>query len=510
MRQLRALPKICVALGLPNAAALKEHAAREFEGGETFLEFRLDYLDRPSDGTRVITEFLQHHPECTILATCRRHHNHGRFNGSIDEQLRILDLAVQCGAHAIDIEIETAEVAHDRLGMFRGRTFVVISYHNYETTPPIDPLVNRMTRVPADAYKIVTTARKTSDTGRVLLAGKAHPKTPLVLLAMGELGFPSRVLSTAYGGIFTYAAPIAADATAAGQVSARQLRHLYRVDRFTKAAKVFGVIADPVRQSISPAVHNRAFQARRLDAVYLPFLVPPPQLRDFFKFAEQLPLSGLSVTIPHKQKVMRYLDVIDPLARRIGAVNTVWRRAGKWRGTNTDAAGITIPLSRHLRLSGSTVLIAGNGGAARGAAFALTDAGAKVSIVGRNLDRARVLARMCGGELVSREEVQNKTYDALVHCTPLGMYPNVNESFFEGKLPAGIVFDTVYNPRETELLKRARAQNCVVVPGLEMFLEQAVRQFEIFTGETAPRAVIEKTALEALEEKCKPRATPGG
>jgi shikimate 5-dehydrogenase len=115
-----------------------------------------------------------------------------------------------------------------------------------------------------------------------------------------------------------------------------------------------------------------------------------------------------------------------------------------------------------------------------------------------------VLARMCGGELVSREQAQDRTYDALVHCTPVGMYPNVNECFFEGDLPAKIVFDTVYNPLETELIKRARAQGCVTVPGLEMFLEQAVRQFEIFTGETAPRAVIEKAAAEALEEKYRP------
>ncbi len=151
--------------------------------------------------------------------------------------------------------------------------------------------------------------------------------------------------------MFTYAAPNASEGTAAGQVSARVLRHLYRVEKFSRAAKIYGVIADPVRHSISPAVHNRAFQSRRMDAVYLPFLVPPAQLKDFFTLAEKLPIAGFSVTIPHKQKILRYLDVVDPLARRIGAVNTVWRKAGKWRGANTDAAGVTVPLSRKLRLS---------------------------------------------------------------------------------------------------------------------------------------------------------------
>src|SRR5438046_7237892 len=167
-----------------------------------------------------------------------------------------------------------------------------------------------------------------------------------------------------------------ADGTAAGQVSARYLRHLYRVEKLAKSAKIYGVIADPVRHSISPAVHNRAFQSKRVDAVYLPFLVSPTYLRDFFSLASKLPLAGFSVTIPHKQKIIRYLDVVDPLARRIGAVNTVWRKAGKWRGANTDAEAVLVPLSRHVRPSKASVLIVGTGGAARGAACALIDDGA--------------------------------------------------------------------------------------------------------------------------------------
>src|SRR5947209_19205217 len=149
------------------------------------------------------------------------------------------------------------------------------------------------------------------------------------------------------------------------------MRNLYRVENLRKGAKMYGVIADPIRHSISPAVHNRAFQSRRMDAVYLTFLVSPACLRDFFTMADRLPLAGFSVTIPHKQKIIRYLDTVDPLARRIGAVNTVWRKAGKWRGTNTDAAAVLVPLSRHVRPSKATVLIVGNGGAARGAACAL-------------------------------------------------------------------------------------------------------------------------------------------
>ena len=465
-----------------------------------FLEFRLDYLNYPARGAEAIACFQGQFPDCIILATCRRHQNHGKFNGSIDEQLAILDLAVRNGAHAIDVEIETAEIAQDRLSQFRGRTQVIVSYHNFEATPPMDTIVGRMLKIQADAYKIVTTARKPSDNVRVLAAAKALPKHRLVVLAMGELGFPTRVLSPVFGGMFSYAAPIFAQGTAAGQVSARHLRHLYRVEKLGKNAKIYGVIADPVRHTISPAVHNRAFQSRRMDAVYLPFLVTPPCLRDFFSLAAKLPLSGFSVTIPHKQKIIRYLDVVEPLARRIGAVNTVWRKAGKWRGTNTDAAGVTGPLSRLVKLSKAKVLIVGNGGAARGAACALSDAGARISLVGRNADRVRALSKICGADALLREQLADHYFDAVVHATPLGMFPHVNECFFNGHIPADIVFDMVYNPIETVLLKRAKEQGKTVVPGLDMFIEQAVRQFEVWTGESAPRPVMQKAALEALAQ----------
>ena len=289
------------------------------------------------------------------------------------------------------------------------------------------------------------------------------------------------------------------EGTAAGQVSARLLRHLYRVEKLGRNTRIYGVIADPVRHSISPVIHNRAFQYRRMEAVYLPFLVPPPQLRDFFSLAEKLPIAGFSVTIPHKQKIIRYLDIVDPLARRIGAVNTVWRKGGKWRGTNTDTAGVTIPLGRQLRLRNASVLIVGNGGAARGAAYALADAGAKISVVGRNADRVRALAKACNAEPLMREQLASRHFDALVHATPLGMFPHVDDCYFDGAVPAEVVFDMVYNPLETVLIKRAREQGKTVVPGLQMFIEQAVRQFEIWTGETAPRSLMEKAAAEALK-----------
>src|SRR5579862_4690378 len=498
MPQRISLPRICIALGFPEVDTLLAHARKEYEAGERFLEFRLDYLPTPEQGVAAIRKFLSRHADCTILATCRRHQNHGRYNGSVEEQVRILEAAIGAGATAVDIEIESAENCSERLQSLRSQTYVLLSYHNYGGTPPLDSVVRRMSRIPADGYKIVTTARKPSDNYRVLALARANSKTPMVLLAMGEMGFPTRVLSTALGGLYTYATPSAANGTASGQVCARQLRHLYRTEKFSRDVKIYGVIADPVRHSISPAVHNRAFQARRIDAVYLPFLVKPIQLKDFLILADKLPLTGFSVTIPHKQKILRYLDLIDPLARRIGAVNTVWRKAGKWRGTNTDAEGITIPLAKVLRIAKSKVLLVGNGGAARSAAYALTAAGASLHIAGRNPDRVRALAKACGAEALLGEQLKDRKFDALIHATPLGMYPHVNECFFNGRIPAEVVFDMVYNPLETELTRRAREQGKTVIRGMQMFIEQAVRQFETWTGEQAPRAVMEKAVLEAL------------
>ncbi|HYZ87596.1 MAG TPA: shikimate dehydrogenase [Bryobacteraceae bacterium] len=492
------LPKICIALGFPETAKLLDHARHEVEAGERFLEFRLDYLSRPEDGLQAIRQFVSEHPEVTLLATCRRHQNRGRFNGSVEEQIRLLESAVDAGARAVDVEVESAEAVGVKLEALRGRTCFILSYHNYESTPALEPVFRRMTKVPADAYKIVTTARKPSDMAKIQALAKAHPKSHFILLAMGEIGFPTRVLSPSWGGTYTYAAPNAAEGTAAGQMCARLLRTLYRIDKFTKAGKVYGVIADPVRHSISPAVHNRAFQSKRLDAIYLPFLVHPPHLKDFFTMAEALGVQGASVTIPHKQKVIRYLDMVDPLARRIGAVNTIWRKAGRWRGTNTDVEGITGPLGRRIRLSKSSILVVGNGGAARGATFALTDAGAKVALVGRNPDRVRALSKVSGAEPLLKEQLALRRFDAVVHATPLGMYPYVNECFFEGDIPSDLVFDMVYNPLETALLKRAREQGADVINGLEMFLVQAAHQFTIWTGENAPQPAMEKAALEAL------------
>lgn len=289
-----AFPSICIALGLPDVETLLAQARDEYNAGERFFEFRLDYLPDPEKGILAVRRFLGRHTDCTILATCRRRQNQGRFTGSVEEQIRILMAAREAGARAVDVEIESAENCVDKLPALRTGGQLLLSYHNFGGTPPrLDSVLSRMARIPADGYKIVTTARKPSDNARVLALAKSHPKVPMILLAMGETGFPTRVLSTAQGGLYTYAAPNAAEGTASGQISARQLRSLYRVGKFTRDAKIYGVIADPVAHSISPHVHNRAFQARRLDSVYMPFLVKRGPAEGFLRAGNQAAAGGV-------------------------------------------------------------------------------------------------------------------------------------------------------------------------------------------------------------------------
>lgn len=322
---------------------------------------------------------------------------------------------------------------------------------------------------------------------------REHQRSPLIGLAMSEIGLASRILVASIGSAFTYAAPGCENGTAPGQIAASVMRNLYRSEKLTRQTRVYGVIASPVAHSKSPLIHNRAFHARRLDSVYLPFLVPPAQLADWMKFAVTAPVHGFSVTIPHKQRILRYLDIVDPLAKRIGAVNTVWRKAGKWRGTNTDTEGIIRPLARRLRLARASILVAGYGGAARAAAIALSDASARITVTGRDMKKAKALAAVVNGEAVSLREATAERYDALVHATPLGMSPNFDSCLFADAIPADIVFDMVYNPLETALLKRATEQKLTVISGIEMLLEQAAHQFEIWTGETAPRTVMQNS-----------------
>jgi 3-dehydroquinate dehydratase/shikimate dehydrogenase len=300
------------------------------------------------------------------------------------------------------------------------------------------------------------------------------------------------------GSALAYAA--VEQATAPGQLSLNTMVDLYRAGSITARTRVYGVIGNPIGHSLSPLLHNTAFRARKFDAVFVPFLVR--NLREFLGSLRRLGVTGLSVTIPHKEKIIRFLDGCDPLAARIGAVNTiVVRGGGRLYGYNTDYVGVLRSLVQRMTLAGSRVLLFGAGGAARAAAFALAKAGSIVCLCARRPERARALAKAVGGHVVAREDLKQEFFDAIVNCTPIGMHPNGGLPLSSAELNCRIVMDMVYRPRETELLHLARRKGIEVISGLEMFLAQGFAQYEIWTGERAPESAMRRVVEAALDRE---------
>jgi len=323
---------------------------------------------------------------------------------------------------------------------------------------------------------------------------------------MGEAGLPARILALREGSELAYA-PVA-EATATGQVSLAEMKHLYRAHALTRRTRVYGVIGDPVGHSLSPLLHNTGFATRSVDAVYLPFAVR--QLGDFLAVVPEFGVRGFSVTLPHKQTILKHLRECEPLAAEIGAVNTVVVRSdGSLYGCNTDYVGVLRALGKKLRIKGSRALIFGAGGSARAAAFALSRAGAIVGICARREKAAKELARAVGGELVPRGALRTEFFDAILNATPVGMHPHDGISpLAPGELHCRVVMDLIYRPQRTRLLKLAAQKGIATVSGVEMFLAQGVAQWEIWVEKRAPEAAMRRAVLAALrdEQRLHPRS----
>lgn len=502
-----ALPKICTCIGHPDESELAALAFASCDSGESFLELRIDMLAEPGFGPGIVRRVRERYPQVSLIATCRRRANGGEFDGSIDQEAAILRSAVDSGAQVVDIEIESIEEAPRSLDAVREAARTIVSYHNFKETPDLRSVVQRLQQAGANILKVATQVNRPSDNLKLLDLCRDHPN--VVVAGMGETGTPARLLSLLRGGLFTYASPDACDSsggrdaprlqaapTASGQVAASSVRRLFRVEDGNQDTKVYAVIAKPVGHSMSPLIHNRAFNTTSFDGIYVPLLVEPAHLGDFFETLRAMPISGVSVTIPHKQAVIPYLDSVDRASEGIGAVNTIYWKQGKLVGTNTDAIGITAPLGKRVKLDRARVLVVGNGGAAKAAIVALRQQGSEVFVTGRNPDRVESLARIHGAESVTFQSLGDHYFDVLVQATPVGMLPNVRDSLFRERIPADVVFDLVYNPLETALLKHAADQGKVVISGIEMFVEQAAAQFRIWTGLEAPRQVMRDAVLE--------------
>ncbi|MGB6044359.1 MAG: shikimate dehydrogenase, partial [Pirellulales bacterium] len=309
----------------------------------------------------------------------------------------------------------------------------------------------------------------------------------------GEMGMPSRILAGRFGAPFSYATFHHERTLAPGQLSFEEMQQTYHYEQIDSETSVFGVIADPVRHSLSPLIHNAAFREKNINAVYVPLRVPREHLNEFLVLAPQLGIQGLSVTIPHKETVVNRLQKADRVVLDIGAANTLLYGKEGLTGYNTDSRAAIDSLENHLPpiddfLDGKTALILGAGGAAKAVAYAMRRRNARVVISSRTIERANQIAEKFDCEAVAWSGRYNVDCSVLINCTPVGMHPDVDETPYDKHhlKPSMVVFDTVYNPENTLLIKHARSQGCPSVTGVEMFVRQAVLQFNLFTGQSAP------------------------
>lgn len=465
------------------------------------VELRLDWLADDREIGRFLRRLAANKrltSDKTLIATCRRLAAGGKYRGSVAKQLFHLAAALRAGCRWHDLEIESIrECPVELLDVLLDEGKRLASAHFFQRVPRnLRRVVDELTLARSDAQKVAGQCDSLADGVRVLRLTRRRRN--IVAIPMGDIALPLRVLMLREGSAISYG-PVE-NSTAPGQVSLEQIKELYRADQLDRHTRVYGIVGDPVAHSLSPFMQNAAFQACRINAVYLPFLVH--NLRDFLDAIEPLGIAGFSVTIPHKEEILRHLDKCDPLAEGIGAVNTVVRTGGRLFGYNTDYVGVLRALEPRIPLRGSRVLIVGAGGAARAVAFALAQAGATVCISSRRPKRATALAKAVRGETVCRNQLRNEFFDAIVNATPVGMYPRVHDSPLESRdLNCRLVFDTIYRPYTTTLLRLAAKRGIETISGVEMFIAQGTAQWEIWTGQRAPVAVMQRAVIGALQRE---------
>jgi len=504
--------RVCVAIVGNSPAEMIEKATAVVK--ETpFLEFRLDYLDKPLLALPKLRQFFTDNTAANAIATCRRAANGGRFSGTLSAEAEILSKAAETGFRLVDLELESAE-SLKKPGVQKLRDTgigLIISHHDFAATKDLDGIFQRIERFTPDFVKIVPTAKSLYDNVTLIrFLERMNDHTNIIGICMGDAGIISRVLGVRAGSAFTFAAASPGEETGPGQIAARTLIDTYRIDQVDVATKVYGVAGNPVRSSLSPVMMNTAFRRETVNAVYL--ALQTGRLSDLLKLVAEIPIQGLSVTMPLKQEIMAHLERTDPLSAKIGACNTVLRvpsgeNAGKLFGFNTDVAGIVGPLEKRLALRDAKVLVLGAGGAARAAVFGLRDKGAEVFILNRTPETAQKLARQSGSRSIRKDALPKTSFDAIVNATPVGMAGNKAAPILEAKdLNTRLVFDLVYNPLETALLRLARQMSIPIITGVEMFVQQGARQFEIWTGKPAPEEEMLRVVIHALRQQAEAAA----
>jgi 3-dehydroquinate dehydratase / shikimate dehydrogenase len=414
-----------------------------------------------------------------VVVTCRPTWEGGRFEGSEDERRSLLAQALDRGAEYVDVEwragfTEVIAQAPDR---------VIVSSHDFAGVPAdLDARVRAMRQTGAGVIKVAVTATRLADTlGLLDIARDGNA----VVIGMGVAGLCTRLLATRFGSRWTYAG----DGVAPGQIPASLMLERYRFRSVGEATRLFGVVSGNAMHSLSPVLHNAAFAASGLDAVYVPFQAA--DFDDFLTFADALGIEGASVTIPFKLDALHAAHAADDLTRAAGAANTLRRLQGGWEATNTDIAGFIEPLEAMLpgTLQGARVAVLGAGGAARAVVVALTSRGAQVTVHARRLEQAQDVAVL--GATAALLPPAPGSWDVLVNTTPVGGAASRDESPLpDGPFTGRLVYDLTYGVGESRLVRDARAAGCVALDGLPMLVAQAERQFEWWTGQRPQPGVM--------------------
>ncbi len=514
-------------VAVPIAARTPEQAHEQVRAaqaaGADLLELRVDYLEHLTTElvTSLITEIKASGGKTPLIVTCRDKQQGGALDYPGRLRVDVLVAALKAGAEFIDFEYDNFHLTDNqgrlRLALSQSRKGrLILSAHNFETRfENIGKLYRTISNACLGAIpKLIYTANHINDCFDALdLLHQTSAER--IILCMGEAGLISRILVRKLGGFVTFASLDDENATAPGQLTIKQLKTLYRYDDIHADTELFGVIANPVGHSLSPAIHNACFAEKGLNCLYLPLLVEGGR-DEFDSFLNNallrkwLSFDGFSVTIPHKESALAYVRAkggsIEPLAAKIGAANTLLVGLdGKLIACNTDYGGALDAITAGMKISkadlnGLPVAIVGAGGVARAIVAGLSAAGAEITIYNRTVERAQKLAAEFGCAFAPLDDLRNVDAKLLINCTSIGMHPNVEAT----PVPAEIlkktmaVFDTVYNPAETLLLKEAKKKKAKTIDGVAMFVNQAMAQFKLFTHQDANPELMRKVICDSL------------
>lgn len=488
---------ICVAIKGPSYEEAHAQIAQALQYAD-LVELRLDYFNKID---RTAIKNLNESFSIPMIFALKGKIQGGFYPSSEEQRLSDIRMLATLNPSYLDLESNLPAVFVKEIAEKHPQIKIIISYHDFNRTPDqLDEIYQNMQDIPADFYKIALKANSTLDAMHLICWAKKLKKN-ILAVSMGLQGHISRILQPVVGGKFTYASLEDDLQTAPGQLTARTLDECYYYHSLNPQTLMFGLIGDPVDKSLSHQTHNYYFRRNGLNAVYVKMQVKAEELTKFFQLAKELPFRGLSVTMPLKESIIPFLDEIDPQAQMIGACNTLLFDNGKIKGCNTDSIGALNAIEQLESVKGKRIVIIGAGGAAKAVIYEACLRKGQVTILNRDETKALQTAAHFGcrgAGLDKMAECYESGYDILINCTPIEM--PIEARYLN---PKAIIMDIKTRPKDTELLKCAREMGCRIVYGYQMFIEQAIGQFNYwFKDQIDPdecRQILEKKVLKGLK-----------